>query len=71
MGEGGCGNFGVCNWNAINVSFGDVPEIVAVVSDSVNRMFGWGTATTILPEEALLCCLCLRIVEILVRLRAG
>jgi len=88
----------VCNWNAINLSFGDAAEqgvsyelllaqgmvrkkkpphqlanseIVAGVSDSVDRMFVWGTATTILPEEALPCCPFLRSVERLVRLRDG
>jgi len=43
-------------------------EIFALVSDRVDKMFGW---TTILPEEALLCCPCLRNVGRLVRLRAG
>jgi len=46
-------------------------EIVAVVSDSADRMFDQGSATTILLEEALLCRLCLRSVEKLIRLKAG
>jgi len=46
-------------------------EIVAAVSGSVDKMLGRGTATIILHEEALLCSLCLKSVERLVRLRAG
>jgi len=46
-------------------------EIFPVVSDSVVRMFGRGTAKTILPEEALPCYPCLRIMERLVRMKAG
>jgi len=46
-------------------------EIVTVVSDSLDRMFGGGTVTAILPEEALLCSVCLRSEERFLRLRAG
>jgi len=42
-------------------------EIVAAISGIMDRMIGWGTATTILPKDVLFCCPCLRIVKRLVR----